>query len=155
MNILTRLLRRFIALAYLIGPFAAPAEAQSPQDHLWTAINAQDVDELRAAVAEGANVNAPNAEGRVPLYRAIVLQRQPLVDALLELGADANATDHRGDPLLIIAMSVGSAKTNLYVSPGVRKMVALPAVSSTIGFALGVVRSASLYVFCFVLVPDA
>ena len=40
---------------------------------------------------------------------APLLQRQPLVEALLELGADANATDHHGDPLLIIAMSVGSA----------------------------------------------
>jgi len=108
-SLIARLLHRFVTLGLMIGPFAAPAEAQTPADHLWGAINGQDVAALRAAVAEGADVNAPNNEGRVPLYRALVLQRQPLVEALLELGADANAKDHRGDPLLIIAMSVGSA----------------------------------------------
>jgi ankyrin repeat protein len=110
MNFVTRLFHRLVTLGLMIGPFAAPAEAQTPADHLWDAINGQDVAALRAAVAEGADVNAPNNEGRVPLYRALVLQRQPLVEALLELGADANAKDHHDDPLLIIAMSVGSAE---------------------------------------------
>jgi ankyrin repeat protein len=108
MNFLTRLFRRLVTLGLMIGPFAVPAEAQTPADRLWDAINGQDVAALRAAVADGADVNAPNNEGRVPLYRAIVLQRQPLVEALLELGADANAKDHHGDPLLIIALSVGN-----------------------------------------------
>ena len=108
MNFFARLFRRLATLALMIGPFAVPAEAQTPGDRMWDAINGQDVAALRAAVAEGADVNAPNEEGRVPLYRAIVLQRQKVVDALLELGADANAKDHHGDPLLIIAMSVGS-----------------------------------------------
>lgn len=110
MHFVTRLFRRLVTLALMIGPFAVPAAAQTPSDRLWDAINGQDVAGLRAAVAEGADVNAPNNEGRVPLYRAVVLQRQKLVDALLELGADANAKDHHGDPLLIIAMSVGSAE---------------------------------------------
>lgn len=109
MTLFASLFRRLLTLALMIGPFAVPAEAQTAADKLWEAINGQDVAALRAAVAEGADVNAPNNEGRVPLYRALVLQRQPLVEALLELGADANAKDHNGDPLLIIAMSVGSA----------------------------------------------
>src|SRR5690348_3305245 len=108
-SLIARLFRRLVTLGLMIGPFAVPAEAQTPSDRLWDAINGQDVAALRAAAAEGADVNAPNSEGRVPLYRALVLQRQPLVEALLELGADANAKDHHGDPLLIIAMSVGSA----------------------------------------------
>jgi ankyrin repeat protein len=109
MNFFARLFRRLVTLGLMIGPFAIPAAAQTPGERMWDAINGQDVAALRAAVADGADVNAPNEEGRVPLYRAVVLQRQPLVDALLELGADANAKDHHGDPLLIIAMSVGSA----------------------------------------------
>lgn len=109
-SLVARLFRPLLTFALMIGPFALPAEAQSAQDRLWEAINGQDVAALRAAAAEGADVNAPNNEGRVPLYRALVLQRQPLVEALLELGADANAKDHHGDPLLIIAMSVGSAE---------------------------------------------
>jgi ankyrin repeat protein len=108
-SLVAKLFRRLVTLALMIGPFAMPAEAQTPGDKLWDAINGQDVAALRAAVAEGADVNAANNEGRMPLYRALVLQRQPLVEALLELGANANATDHHGDPLLIIALSVGSA----------------------------------------------
>jgi ankyrin repeat protein len=105
---LARLFRRLFTLVLLIGPFAAPAEAETPTDRLWAAINAQDSVALRAAINDGADANQPNSEGRVPLYRALVLQNQLLVDTLLGLGADANANDHRGDPLVITAMSVGS-----------------------------------------------
>jgi ankyrin repeat protein len=110
---LARLFRRLITLVLLIGPFAAPAEAETPVDRMWGAINEQDAAALRAAVGEGADVNQPNSEGRVPLYRALVLQNQAMVDTLLELGANANGNDHRGDPLLITAMSVGSRPASL------------------------------------------
>ena len=110
---LARLFRRLVTLVLLIGPFAAPAEAQTPTDRLWAAINAQDATALRTAINEGADPNQPNDEGRVPLYRALVLQNQMLVDTLLGLGANANANDHRGDPLLITAMSVGSRSAAL------------------------------------------
>jgi hypothetical protein len=110
---LARALRRLITLILLIGPFAAPAAAETPTDKLWAAINAQDATALRAAINEGADVNRPNSEGRVPLYRALVLQNQVLIDTLLSLGANANANDHRGDPLLITAMSVGSRPASL------------------------------------------
>jgi ankyrin repeat protein len=102
------LLRRLIALVLMIGPFAVPAEAETVQDRLWAAINAQDATSLRVAIDQGADPNLPNNEGRVPLYRALVLQDQLLIDALLSKGADPNAKDHRGDPLLFTAMSVGS-----------------------------------------------
>lgn len=105
---LKTLLRRLIALVLMIGPFAVPAEAETAQDRLWAAINAQDATSLRVAIDQGADPNQPNNEGRVPLYRALVLQNQLLTDTLLGLGADPNAKDHRGDPLLFTAMSVGS-----------------------------------------------
>src|SRR5262245_2693983 len=108
MTFLARLFRRLIAFAVLIGPFAAPAEAETPTDRMWTAINEQDATELRAAIKDGADPNQPNAEGRVPLYRALVLQNQLLIDTRLGLGANANGNDHRGDPLVITAMSIGS-----------------------------------------------
>ncbi|WP_162917619.1 ankyrin repeat domain-containing protein [Dongia deserti] len=108
MRFLRNIIRRIIALVLLIGPFAAPAEAETATDRMWAAINAQDATSLRVAIDQGADPNEPNAEGRVPLYRALVLQNQMLVDTLLSLGADPNARDHRGDPLLFTAMSVGS-----------------------------------------------
>jgi uncharacterized protein len=110
---LARAFRRLITLILLIGPFAAPAEAETPTDKLWAAINAQDATALRAAAQEGADVNQPNGEGRVPLYRALVLENQVVIDTLLGLGANANANDHRGDPLLITAMSIGSRPASL------------------------------------------
>jgi ankyrin repeat protein len=109
MRLFRNILRRLITFVLLIGPFAAPAEAETATDRMWAAINAQDATSLRIAVDQGADVNQPNAEGRVPLYRALILQNQLLVDTLLGLGADPSAKDHRGDPLLFTAMAVGSA----------------------------------------------
>jgi len=110
---LKTLLRRLITLALMIGPFAVPAEAETVQDRLWSAINAQDATSLRVAIDQGADPNQPNDEGRVPLYRALVLQNQMLVDTLLGMGANANANDHRGDTLIITAMSVGSGPATI------------------------------------------
>src|SRR5262245_35489326 len=105
---LIRAFRRLLTLILLIGPFAAPAEAETPTDKMWAAINAQDATALRTAVNEGANVNQPNSEGRVPLYRALVLENETVIETLLGLGANANANDHRGDPLVFTALSIGS-----------------------------------------------
>ena len=113
MRLVRNILRRLIAFVLLVGPFAAPAEAETATDRMWAAINAQDATSLRIAVDQGADVNQPNAEGRVPLYRALILQNQLLVDTLLGLGADPNAKDHRGDPLLFAAMAVGSASGSM------------------------------------------
>jgi ankyrin repeat protein len=110
---LKSLLRRLIALVLMIGPFVVPAEAETAQDRLWASINAQDATSLRIAIDQGADPNLPNNEGRVPLYRALVLQNQLLTDTLLSLGANANANDHRGDPLIITAMSIGSAPATM------------------------------------------
>jgi ankyrin repeat protein len=118
MRLVRNILRRLIAFVLLVGPFAAPAEAETATDRMWAAINAQDATSLRIAVDQGADVNQPNSEGRVPLYRALVLQNQLLVDTLLGLGADPNAKDHRGDPLLFTAMAVGSASGSMELIHG-------------------------------------
>ena len=113
MRFVRGLVRHIVTFILLIGPFAAPAEAETVTDRMWTAINEQDATSLRIAIQQGADPNQPNAEGRVPLYRALVLQNQLLIDTLLALGADPNAKDHRGDPLLFTAMSVGSAPASV------------------------------------------
>lgn len=112
-SVLVRVFRRLITLILLVGPFAAPAEAETPTDRLWAAINDQDATALRAAINDGADVNQPNGEGRVPLYRAMVLENETLVDTLLSLGANPNAKDHRGDPLLFTAMAIGSKPASM------------------------------------------
>ncbi len=106
-------MRRIVTFILLVGPFATPAEAETATERMWAAINTQDATSLRNAIEQGADPNEPNEEGRVPLYRALVLQNQLLIETLLGLGADPNAKDHRGDPLLFTAMSVGSAPASL------------------------------------------
>jgi ankyrin repeat protein len=112
-SVLVRVFRRLLTLILLIGPFAAPAEAETPTDRMWAAINEHDATALRAAINEGADVNQPNNEGRVPLYRALVLENEMVIETLLGLGANANANDHRGDPLLFTALSIGSRPASL------------------------------------------
>jgi ankyrin repeat protein len=49
----------------------------------------------------------------VPLYRALVLENETVIETLLGFGANANANDHRGDPLLFTALSIGSRPASL------------------------------------------
>jgi hypothetical protein len=70
---------------------------------LFIAAQTPDVEKLRAAIADGADVNAllrPDASNRLlgssPLSFAAGRGRPDLVDLLLEAGADPGLTDHAG-----------------------------------------------------------
>jgi hypothetical protein len=70
---------------------------------LFIAAQTPDVEKLRAAIAEGADVNAllrPDASNRLlgssPLSFAAARGRPDLVDLLLQAGADPGLTDHTG-----------------------------------------------------------
>jgi ankyrin repeat protein len=61
--------------------------------------------------AAGANVNATNSEGQTPLHYAVVLLRQkPVVEALLELGADASIRTASGTNAAELAEAAGDAE---------------------------------------------
>src|SRR3954447_10000171 len=51
---------------------------------------------VRALLAEGANPNARDEEGRTPLFSAVLGASVGLVGLLLEKGADVNAKDGDG-----------------------------------------------------------
>ena len=57
-------------------------------------MSAPDADipvQVAAAIAAGADVNASNALGFPALYRACLMRHEPVIDLLLEAGADADA----------------------------------------------------------------
>jgi cytohesin len=81
--------------------------AHGATHNLHSAAGADDVDAVRALVAEGADVNATDSYGSTPLHHAV-----PDLDVVRELllqGADPNARDSQGDtPLHVWAQLDGA-----------------------------------------------
>jgi ankyrin repeat protein len=70
-----------------LWPYGAPP-ASEPDKDLETAIRADDVEAVRRAIAEGANVKGTDSEGYPYLYEAAFSDTPDIVDLLLQHGAD-------------------------------------------------------------------
>jgi ankyrin repeat protein len=70
------------------GAAAAPAPLPSAVSKLVFAVLSDNAAMARAALAEGADVNANTGEGRTPLIVAAMASRPAMVRLLLEKGAD-------------------------------------------------------------------
>lgn len=66
------------------------------------------VDEVKQLIADGANVNAANAQGRTALMTASYFGNARIVELLLAAGVDVNAKDKDGMTALISAAQAGS-----------------------------------------------
>ncbi|MCL4183934.1 MAG: ankyrin repeat domain-containing protein [Burkholderiaceae bacterium] len=71
----------------------APTAAVMPAPSLAAAAAQGDLDGIRRALADGAAIEAPDAEGVTPLIAAIRAGRIEAVRLLLEAGADPNRSD--------------------------------------------------------------
>lgn len=65
---------------------------------------APNVEEIKAALAEGVDVNATDAEGCTPLHWSVILGGVSCVHVLIKAGADVNAKDCKGNTPLIDAI---------------------------------------------------
>lgn len=87
-----RLLAALFAIAVAIGPAAAQQRggsgppAANPTEALFDAINLGDIDEVRAAVAAGANIGARNVLGLTPVDLALDLGQTEIAFFLMSLG---------------------------------------------------------------------
>jgi len=70
-------------------------------------------DTVRALIALGADPNAPDRDGNLPLFAALGAndkEKSPTLRALLEGGAEPNVTSRFGEPLFLSACDVGDVE---------------------------------------------
>ena len=77
-------------------------------NQLADAIQKNRFDAAHRLIAQGANVNDPNREGRTPLHLAAKATNIDLVNTLIAKGADINATDQYGATPLHMAAETGN-----------------------------------------------
>ena len=77
------------------------------------AINADDADAVRHAIAAGARVNASGTMGVTPLEYAVGTLRARAAGALISSGADPNAKDDEGDTPVTVAATAYSRDPSL------------------------------------------
>lgn len=105
---------------------AGTAAAQIP---LISAVKASDVDSVRALIAKGVDVNAPQGDGATALHWAAHRNDLALADLLIRAGANPNAANELGATPLWLACVNGSAtmierllgagaKTNVRIASG-------------------------------------
>jgi len=96
-------------VALLTSPTVAPVPPKTRaqiNDELVSAVIANDLDRAKAAIARGADVNAKALDvDMTPLIVAASAGGQPMVEWLLEKGADVNAANKAGQTALILAAS--------------------------------------------------
>ena len=89
MNYLSRLF--FLGCCLLVASAHAAGESS-----LLNAVKNEDVAEVKALLAKGADVNANDTDGKTPLHRAAAAGRRDLGELLLAKGADVNAKSRFG-----------------------------------------------------------
>jgi ankyrin repeat protein len=82
------------------------ARSNSPQT-LHEAAAAGNLEQVKKLVAEGADVNAKDEDGRTPLHSAAWYGREDVAAVLLAHGANINEADGSGQAPLHLAMSFG------------------------------------------------
>lgn len=117
-----RLLLTLLAVVVTAGT----AAAEIP---LISAVKASDAGSVRALIAKGADVNAPQGDGATALHWAAHRNDLAVADLLIRAGANANATNELGVTPLWLACENGSAtmierllragaKTNVRIASG-------------------------------------
>src|SRR5262249_50494487 len=96
---------------YEPGPVVALLTERGARHHIYSAIAMGDLDLIRKLVEENPEAldrrMSKFEHGHAPLHFAIHQQRVDILDLLIELGADLEAEDRRGQTALAVAMARG------------------------------------------------
>ena len=111
-------------LCYLILALltiAGCAEPDRPTISLYRAVHAGDINQLERHLYWGANVNAPDPDGNMPLHVASVRGRTIVVGMLLDGGAELEARNRDGQTPLYVALMNGRTQlAELMVARGAK-----------------------------------
>ena len=91
-------LETMVAVAEAAAP--EPPSAKAPDIAIRKAVEAGNIEAVKQAVADGADVDSKNAEGQTPLCRAVQYGKKDVIKLLIEEGADVNARMNFGDTAL-------------------------------------------------------
>ena len=88
--------------AALVAGANANAVNETGSSALYEAVRKQSIDMVRMLIAKGADVNFVNEQniGATPLMMAAAYNEVPIVNLLLDTGADVNLPDTNGDPAI-------------------------------------------------------
>lgn len=84
-----------------------PINRAAATTQLVEAVANNDLDGVKQAIADGANLERRNSDGRTPLVVATKANRVAVARALLEAGADPNAKDNIQDSAFLYAGAEG------------------------------------------------
>ena len=96
-----------------------PPSAKAPDISIRKAVEAGNIEAVKQAIADGADVDSKNVEGRTPLCRAVQYGKKDVIKLLIEEGADVNARMNFGDT----ALDYANVSGGLGMSYEVRKEV--------------------------------
>jgi ankyrin len=97
-----------VLAGFVAVSFAATARAAPPGRELAERVKAQDWNAARALVKQGADVNAPLADGTTALQWAAHWDEREVASLLIQAGAKPNAADSNGVTPLLLACANGS-----------------------------------------------
>jgi len=101
-------------------------QTQKYKQSIEMAINSKDLEKVKELIAQGANVNARDSRGNMPLHRAIRvrglsdIERLSLIKMLISGGADVNVKDRRrgATPLLLVVFRGNKDLVELLIQNG-------------------------------------
>lgn len=85
-------------------------------NHLYYAVNCNDLQLVRRVVDNGADLESRGSNGKTPLMQAAEYEYRDILSYLIEQGADIDATDEKGWTALLYAAFDGRMETVQYLA---------------------------------------
>ena len=96
-----------------------PPTAKAPDNSIWVAAKAGEIEAVKQHLAAGADVDAKDKYGRTPLHFTSIYRQKEIAELLIAAGADVNAkTAGGGTPLNAAALKGYKEIAELLIAEG-------------------------------------